>query len=101
MYSMSSKSWLFALQGAALAACATGPTAHATATAPADVAAVLRTQTQALLDAVSAGDPTVWDRYLDPGVMYLAESGELEDKKQLLAEVKPLPTGISGKIEIG
>jgi len=103
MYSMSSKSWLFTLQGAALAACAAGPTASATATAraPADVAAVLRTQTQALLDAVSSGDPTVWDRYLDPGVMYLAESGEIEDKKQLLAEVKPLPTGISGKIEIG
>jgi hypothetical protein len=31
----------------------------------------------------------------------VSEAGEVENKAQLLAEVKPLPAGISGRIEIG
>jgi len=86
----------------ALAACGTGTGARGPEgpTAPAAVEAVLRAQTQALLDAVSAGDAAVWDRYLDPRVVYLSEAGEVEGKAQLLAEVKPLPPGISGNISI-
>jgi hypothetical protein len=78
-------------------ACATGPAVRA----PGDTATVLRAQTQALLDAVAVGDTKVWDRYLDPGVVYLSEAGEVETKAQLLDELKPLPAGISGKIELG
>jgi hypothetical protein len=80
----------------ALAACATTG-----ARAPANPAPVLRAQTLALLDAVTAGDARVWDRYLDPQVVYLSEAGDIETKAQLLDEVKPLPAGISGKIELG
>lgn len=69
--------------------------------APADSAAVLKAQTQALLDAVTAGDARVWDRLLDPDVLYVSEAGELERKPQLLAEVVPLPAGITGRIRIG
>src|SRR5437763_1676323 len=61
----------------------------------------LRAHTQALLDAVTAGDPHIWDRYLDPQIIYISEAGEIETKAQLLAEVTPLPAGISGSIAIG
>jgi hypothetical protein len=67
----------------------------------ADVAATLKAQTQQLLDAVTAGDPTVWDRYLDPRMTYLSEAGETETKASLLAQIKPLPPGITGKLVIG
>lgn len=92
---MSTRSSLVIAAAASLA-CATGP-----ARAPGDTAAVLRAQTQALLDAVAAGDTKVWDRYLDPGVVYLSEAGEVQTKAQLLDELKPLPAGITGKIELG
>jgi hypothetical protein len=91
----------FALVLASLAiaplGCATGPAVRA----PDNTAAVLRAQTQALLDAVAAGDTAVWDRYLDPQMIYLSEAGEIETKQQLLDELKPLPAGITGKIELG
>jgi hypothetical protein len=77
--------------------CATGPALRA----PGNAEAVLRAQTQELLDAVTAGNPAVWDRYVDPQVLYVSEAGEVESKAQLLAEVAPLPAGISGKIALG
>lgn len=94
---MSTPSWPCLLQGVALAACARAPAVRA----PGDATAELRGHTQALLDAVSAGDAAVWDRLLDPDILYVSEAGELERKPQLLAEVKPLPAGISGEIKIG
>jgi len=83
----------------ALAAC--GAAASPAASRPANLDAVLREQTQQLLDAVTAGDPGVWNRYLDPQVLYVSEAGDVETKASLLAQLKPLPPGISGKIEIG
>jgi len=85
-----------------LAACAPAPATPTAAVVPApgNVEAVLRTQTQALLDAVAAGDTAVWDRYLDPQIVYLSEAGEVETKAQLLDELKPLPAGITGHIAI-
>ena len=85
------------IPGLVIAACATAPGVHA----PANSEAVLRAQTQALLDAVTAGDARLWDRYLDPQIVYVSEAGEVQTKAQLLDEVKPLPAGISGKIELG
>ena len=58
-------------------------------------------QTQALLDAVAVGDTKVWDRYLDPAMLYLAEDGTRKGKADLLTELQPLPPGISGAITIG
>jgi hypothetical protein len=54
-----------------------------------------------MMDAVTAGDPKVWERYLDPQVIYLSEAGEVETKASLLAQIKPLPAGISGQIVLG
>jgi hypothetical protein len=68
--------------------------------APVDPTPVLRKHTQDLLDAIAIGDRAVWDRLLDPKIVYLSEAGELEDKAKLLAELVPLPTGISGHIEM-
>jgi ketosteroid isomerase-like protein len=85
-----------------LAACATAPPPIAS-TDPAaggNLDRVLRAQTQEMLDAVAAGDTKVWDRYLDPQMLYLSEAGEVETKAQLLDELKPLPPGISGHIAI-
>ena len=65
-----------------------------------DVAKVLKAQTQALLDAVSNGDLRVWDRYLDPRVLYLSEDGTRKSKTDLLKEITPLPKGISGTITV-
>ena len=65
-----------------------------------DVARVLKAQTQALVDAVTNGDPRVWDRYLDPNMLYLAEDGTRKSKADLLKEITPLPKGISGSITV-
>jgi len=68
---------------------------------PDDSDAILRHQEQELLDAVTAGDPSVWERYLDPQIIYVSEEGEIETKASLLAQLKPLPAGISGNLAIG
>ena len=65
-----------------------------------DVARVIERQTQELLNAVSAGDARVWDRYLDEKVIYLAEDGTRKTKAALLKEITPLPKGISGSITV-
>jgi len=78
-----------------IAACRTVP--HV----PDDSNAILQRQTQQLLDAVTAGDPTVWDRYVDPQIIYVSEAGEIETKASLLAQLKPLPAGITGNLAIG
>ena len=95
--SMRSPSRSIVLAFALTSACATGPAVRA----PGNPEAVLRAQTLALLDAVSAGDKQVWDRLLDPKIIYLSEAGVVQTKAELLAEVAPLPAGISGRIEIG
>jgi hypothetical protein len=98
MYSMRSPRWLPAIVLAALIpGCATAPAVRA----PGDATAVLRAQTQELMDAITHGDPRPWERYVDPRIVYVSEVGEVETKAQLLAELKPLPAGISGHIELG
>src|SRR6187549_3762729 len=81
-----------------LAACASLGT---DAAARQDIAATLKMQTQALLDAVASGDTKVWDRYLDPAIIYLAEDGTRKGKADLLKEIQPLPRGVTGAITIG
>jgi hypothetical protein len=61
---------------------------------------VLRTQTQALMDAVTAGDAKVWDRYMDPHAIFVAETGAVDTKDTLLPQITPLPKGISGNIVV-
>jgi hypothetical protein len=71
----------------------------APAVAAEDDAAILRRQAQELRDAVTNGDPKVWEKYLDPQLIYIDEAGSVSDKPGLVAQIKPLPAGISGSIK--
>ncbi len=65
-----------------------------------DVSALLQRQTQEMFDAVSNGDARVWDRYLDADAVITDEAGGITNKKDTVAQVVPLPKGISGTIMI-
>jgi len=84
-----------------LAAASLSIATGAGAAAPAEerVRAVLLRQTQELLDALAPGKAGVWDRYLDPDVKYVDETGKVLSKKEMIADTKGLPAGVSGRIE--
>jgi hypothetical protein len=65
-----------------------------------DVAALLKRQTQELMDAVAPGKAEVWQRYLLDDAVYLDENGVVHDKAALLKELTPLPPGLVGRIEV-
>ena len=67
---------------------------------PEDVRATLQRQSQELVDAIATGSLAVWDKYLDPQVVYVDESGAVSGKKQMLDQIKPLPDGVSGTIKV-
>ena len=60
----------------------------------------LRAQTQQLLDAIAPGDVPVWDRLLDPALVYVDENDVVRGKAEMLAELQPLPTGLVGHLKI-
>jgi hypothetical protein len=62
--------------------------------------AELRKMTGELLGAVASGDWAVWDKYLDDSMVYTSEDGRTLTKAQLKEEIKPLPPGFSGTIEV-
>jgi hypothetical protein len=53
---------------------------------------------QALMDAVAAGDRSVWDRVMDDTCVVTGEEGEKLTKAEFLKGLRPLPQGLSGKI---
>ena len=57
------------------------------------VESVLARQTQELLDAIGSGSAAVWEKYLDDGAIYVDESGNVTPKKQMVADIRPLPEG--------
>ena len=61
---------------------------------------LLHRQTQELFDAVSNGDPKVWEKYLGANVAWLDENGVLTGHKETVDQIVPLPKGISGEIRI-
>jgi hypothetical protein len=65
-----------------------------------EVTNLLHTKDQALMNAVTAGDPKVWDAVLAPDVIYLDEAGEINSRADLLKQIQPLPAGVSGKITV-
>ena len=71
-----------------------------TPTPQADLAALLKRQTQELMDAVAPGKGEVWERYLLPTAVYLDENGVVYDKPTLIKELTPLPAGIVGRIVV-
>lgn len=72
----------------------------ATAESRDPVVAELRGLTQELLDAVAPGDTAMWDRILHQRFLHMDENGVVRDKASLLAELRPLPPGLDGRIEI-
>ncbi len=66
--------------------------------APADLE--LRRMTQELLDAIAPGDTAVWEHYLDERFVHMDENGAVRGKVELLGELKPLPPGLVGRIEV-
>jgi hypothetical protein len=90
---------------AVIAAAIAGAPADAVAAAggpgaPAGVVATLRAADQALLDAIAPGDRAAWDRALTPDAVYVDEDGRVLDRATFLAELLPLPKGLSGHIAI-
>ena len=67
----------------------------------AEVSALLRRQTQALLDAIAPGDVAVWDRLLDPLAIQVDENDVVRGKAQVLAELMPLGPGLVGNLAVG
>jgi ketosteroid isomerase-like protein len=61
---------------------------------------ILQRQTQELLDAISAGDPAVWERSLDPAFRMMDETGEVLTRKQLVGEIRPMSAGVSGVLRV-
>jgi hypothetical protein len=68
--------------------------------APPDLVSLLRAKDQALLDAIAPGDRAVWDRTLTPEAIYVDEEGHTFTRAEFLAELRPLPSGVSGQITI-
>ena len=65
-----------------------------------DVAATLHRQTQEMVDAISTGGASVWERYLEEKVLYTTEDGTVLTKSQLVKQTRPLPEGVSGTIRL-
>src|SRR5512143_1028388 len=67
---------------------------------PEPAAEALRRQTQELLDAITSGSASVWERLLDPDARYTDEEGNVFTKAQMLQQIKPLPAGIGGSLKV-
>jgi hypothetical protein len=75
-------------------------TAPAHAADDAALKAQLQAKTQALLDAVPAGNKAVWDAAADPALIYVNENNEVLTKAALLAQTTPNPPGLSARLPI-
>lgn len=84
----------------ALALLGAAPFAAPALAAPEEVAALLRRNTQALLDAITHGDAAVWQRLLADEAVVTDESGTVNDKTTIVKSIAPLPARISGDIKV-
>ena len=55
---------------------------------------------QALMDAITTGDKSAWDRVMDPACVVTTEEGEVLSKSAFLKELNGLPPGLSGNIKV-
>jgi ketosteroid isomerase-like protein len=55
---------------------------------------------QQLSDAITSGMPAVWDKYLDPDVIYAEEDDSYKGKDGMIKEIRPLPQGLGGEIKV-
>lgn len=68
--------------------------------ASADTESELKKIAQELLDAVTAGDPSVWDRHLAETCLIGTEDGRTLSKAQMLKEIQPLPAAYKGNLTL-
>jgi len=61
---------------------------------------MLEKKTQALFDAIGAGDASRWRADLDEHVLFTTEEGEVLDKQKLVDQIRPLPPGVQGQIRV-
>src|SRR5687768_8832519 len=71
------------------------------ATAPKDVEAELKRITNELLAAIAPGDVAVWKKYAHDRLIYSTEANEVLTKAKLLEDLRPLPKGLVGHLEVG
>jgi hypothetical protein len=57
-------------------------------------------RTQALFDALTNGDKSIWDQTLDSDCIITTEDGDVEGRDKFLTDLKPLPKGFAGHISI-
>jgi ketosteroid isomerase-like protein len=62
--------------------------------------AVIKSQLQALSDALPSGDTRPWEKYLDAGCLYVQEDDTISTKAEMLKQVTPMPKGMGGHIEV-
>jgi ketosteroid isomerase-like protein len=55
---------------------------------------------QEMSDAIASGNAAVWDKYLDPNVIFAEEDDTYKGKADMLKEIVPLPKGLSGTIRV-
>lgn len=65
------------------------------------VEAQLKRMTNELLAAVAPGDTSVWKKFTDDGFVYVTEANEVLTKGELLEQLKPLPKGLVGRLQVG
>lgn len=56
---------------------------------------------QELFDAVAVGNQEPWKKYFADDCLFFDEKGRNFTKTQLIADIRPLPSGYSGKISVG
>jgi ketosteroid isomerase-like protein len=66
----------------------------------ADDRALITGYMQAMSDAIASGDVAVWDKYLDPNVIFAEEDDTYKGKAGMLKEIVPLAKGLSGVIRV-
>ena len=60
----------------------------------------LVSKSQALLDAVAIGDKATWNKILAADGLFIDEEGQVRSKAQVIAEIVPLPAGVTGRMTI-
>lgn len=74
--------------------------AQAQVTPSPDLVAWFQRTEQALMNAIAPGDKAPWERVMDPGCVATTEEGQLLTRVQFLADLRPMPAGLSGGITV-
>ena len=74
--------------------------ANLKAAEPAKLEDGLMHHAQELFDAVAAGNQEPWKKYFADDCLFFDEKGRNFTKAQLVADIRPLPNGYSGKITV-